>query len=237
MANDQRLIRIKSSLGENKFQLREMEVTEQLGQPFSIELTADSEDLDINYKDILGDHLSVELDIADSEHRYFDGIVASFAYVGLTEFHASYRITLRPWLWLLTRHIQCKIFQGKTVPDIIKDVFRAAKFDDFEDKLRRSDYVSLDYCVQYRESDFAFVSRLMEDEGMYYFFKHSASGHQLVVANTPQSHPELPGSSKIIYESVAGGQRDEDRIQTWEKFQEVRSGKCTLWDYCFEMPL
>ncbi len=236
MANDQRLIRIKSSLGENKFQLREMEVTEQLGQPFSIELTADSEDLDINYKDILGDHLSVELDIADSEHRYFDGIVASFAYVGLTEFHASYRITLRPWLWLLTRHIQCKIFQGKTVPDIIKDVFRAAKFDDFEDKLRRSDYVSLDYCVQYRESDFAFVGRLMEQEGIYYYFKHSDGLHKLVLCDDTASH----GKFADKYGDIQLGRSTQDAatgtVWDWALGQDLQSGQYTHTDYDFEKP-
>src|SRR5262249_28387940 len=84
--------------------------------------------------------------------------------------------------------------------------------------------------------DFEFVSRLMEEEGIFYFFTHSASGHQLVVANTAQSHPELPGTGTITYESVVGGRREEDRIQTWDKFQEVRSGKYTVWDYCFEMP-
>ena len=188
MADTQRRIRVQSSLGPNKFLLREMHATEALGQPFVIELIVDSDDLDIGYKSILGDHLSIELDLAETEHRYFDGIVTGFSYEGLTDFRAGYRITLRPWLWLLTRHVQCKIFQGKTVPDIIKDVFRAAKFDDFEDKLQRSDYVTLDYCVQYRESDFDFVNRLMEQEGIYYFFKHDKGVHKLILCDGTGAH-------------------------------------------------
>src|SRR5262249_45357893 len=93
-----------------------------------------------------------------------------------------------------------------------------------------------DYCVQYRESDFAFASRLMEEEGIYYFFKHRAGGHQLVVANTPQSHPDLPEPSKVLFEEMTGGNRPEDRVFAWEKVQELRSGKFKLWDHCFELP-
>ncbi len=82
-----------------------------------------------------------------------------------------------------------------------------------------------DFCVQYRETDFNFASRLMEEEGIFYFFKHNSDGHQMVVANTPQSHPDLPTQSKIIYEEVQDGNREEDRIYDWEKVQEWRSGK------------
>jgi type VI secretion system secreted protein VgrG len=76
----------------------------------------------------------------------------------------------------------------------------------------------------------------MEEEGIYYFFKHTANSHQMIVANTPQSHSDLPGKSKITYEDVEGGSRDEDRIYDWEKVQEWRSGKYTLWDHSFELP-
>src|SRR5262249_32078921 len=160
---------------------RDMNLMDPLGQPFVIELTADSDDKDIDYKKILGDHLTLEFDLSDSTDRYFDGIVTGFAYAGIQQDRAVYNITLRPWLWLLSRHAQCKIFQGKTVPDIIKETFRAANFDDFEDELKRADYATLDYCVQYRESDLAFVSRLMEQEGIYYYFKHTDGVHKLVL--------------------------------------------------------
>jgi type VI secretion system secreted protein VgrG len=93
-----------------------------------------------------------------------------------------------------------------------------------------------DYLVQYRESDFAFFSRLCEEEGLFYFFRHSADGAQLVVANTPQSHKDVADPSKIIFERVEGGSRADDRIFEWRKAQELRSGKVTLWDHCFELP-
>jgi type VI secretion system secreted protein VgrG len=236
MADEQRMIRIKSSLGPDKFLLREMELSESLGQLFSIELTADSDDYDINHKSILGDHLSIELDITESESRYFDGIVTGFAYIGLSEFRASYRITLRPWLWLLTRNVQCKIFQGKTVPDIIKEVFRAAGFDDFEDKLQRSDYVSFDYCVQYRESDFAFVSRLMEQEGIYYYFRHEEGVHKLVLCDGTAAHSRYADTYGDIKLARGAEDASEGSVWDWALGQELQSGQYTHTDYNLEKP-
>jgi type VI secretion system secreted protein VgrG len=235
MADTQQLIRVQSSLGPNKFSLREMHATEALGQPFSIELTVDSDDLDIAYKSILGDHLSIELDLAENEHRYFDGIVTGFAYVGLTDFRAGYRITLRPWLWLLTRHAQCKIFQGKTVPEIIKDVFRAANFDDFEDKLQRS-YVTLEYCVQYRESDFDFVSRLMEQEGIYYFFKHEKGTHKLILCDGTSAHGKYADKYSDIRLARSADDADTGTVWDWTLGQELQSGQYTHTDYNLEKP-
>ena len=97
-------------------------------------------------------------------------------------------------------------------------------------------YYPRDYCVQYRESDFAFASRLMEEEGIYYFFKHTADDHQMIVTDMPTIHPDLPTQKTVIYEELIGGVRDEMRITEWQKTQELRSGKYTLWDHCFELP-
>jgi type VI secretion system secreted protein VgrG len=119
-----------------------------------------------------------------------------------------------------------------TVPDILKKVLDGL---DVAYEIQGS-FHPRDFCVQYRETDFNFASRLMEEEGIFFFFKHNSNGHQMVVANTPQSHPELPTQSKITYEDAGGGNREEDRIYDWEKAQEWRSGKYVLWDHCFELP-
>ena len=147
-------------------------------------------------------------------------------------------MTLRPWFWLLAHRADCRIFLDKNVKDIIEAVFKKAGFSNGTDfKFRTSsNYDKIDYCVQYRESDFQFASRLMEEEGIYYFFKHTEDGHKMVVADSPQSHPDMPEMSKIIYEEVTGGTRPEERITRWEKVQELRSGKYTVWDHCFELP-
>ncbi len=118
------------------------------------------------------------------------------------------------------------------MPDILKEVVTG--FDvawQIQGTFKPRDYV-----VQYRESDFAFASRLMEEEGIFYWFKHSASGHQMIVANTPQSHQDVQAPAKITFVDVGGAAETELRIRSWEKRQELTSGKSTLWDYCFEMP-
>ncbi len=236
MADQQQFIRVKSSLGDNKFVLRELHANEALGEPFVIELILESDDADIAYKDILGDHLSVELDISESEHRYFDGIVASFTYQGMKDARATYHATLHPWLWLLGRRFDCKIFQGKTVPTIIKEVFRSANFDDFEDKLQRSDYLTLEYCVQYRESDLAFVSRLMEQEGIYYYFKHDKGIHKMVLCDGATAHKKYDDKYGDI--KFARGEGDEDMGSVWEWSlgKNLQSGQYTHTDYDFEKP-
>ena len=93
-----------------------------------------------------------------------------------------------------------------------------------------------EYCTQYQERDFDFLSRLMEEEGIYYFFKFTRGAHKMVLANTPPSHPDIPGDSKVIYETTAGGLRDEERITRWQKEQIWGSGKYTTWDHHFQLP-
>ncbi len=90
--------------------------------------------------------------------------------------------------------------------------------------------------MQYRETDFNFGARLMEEEGIYYFFKHSDGSHQMIVSDNALEHPKLPGENKFIYEELEGGTRDDNRIWAWKKEQEMRPGKYLLWDHCFELP-
>ncbi len=236
MAVEQRLVRVKSSLGPGKFVMRILTVTETLGQPYTIELTLDSDEQDISFKKILGEHLTVELDISDSAKRYYDGIVTRFSYIGLRDFKYRYEVTLHPWLWVLKKHIQIKIFQQKDVPTIIKEVFRAANFDDFDDKLQRSDYLTLDYCVQYRESDFDFVSRLMEQEGIYYYFAHTDGKHTLVLCDGTGSHEKFQGSYGDIQLMRADDGSSTGTAWDWALTHELQSGQYTLTDYDLEKP-
>src|SRR5207302_3573878 len=131
-----------------------------------------------------------------------------------------YRMEVVPALWLLTRRVQSRIFQQMSVPDILKKVLAGLDVT-FE---LQGTFFPRDYCVQYRESDFAFASRLMEEEGIYYYFTHGNGSHQMVVADTPQGHADVPGAKTVIFEELVGGTRAEDRVFSWEKTQEVRSG-------------
>src|SRR5260370_19330466 len=119
-----------------------------------------------------------------------------------------------PWLWFLTRTADSRIFQNKTVPDIIEKIFSDLKFKDFELHLY-GDFTPRDYCVQYRETDFNFVSRLMEEEGIYYYFNHQSAKHVLILANDAAAHEACPGQKTARYDLPAGATTDDDLVTEW----------------------
>ena len=154
-----REIEIATPLGDDVLLFQHMTATEQLGRLFEYQLDVVSTDANIKLEDLLGQNVTVQLKLANNDSRFFNGYVSRFCFVGLEKNYCSYQITLRPWLWFLTRTANCRIFQNQKAPDIIKQIFRDQGFSDFEDKLNAS-YRTWEYCVQYRETDFNFVSRL-----------------------------------------------------------------------------
>ena len=155
-----------------------------------------------------------------------------FAQGGRNDVFTEYEAELVPDVWRLTRKAQSRIFQRMTVPEILKKVFTGYTVDwPLNEK-----YEPRDYCVQYRETDFNFGARLMEEEGIYFFFEHSDGDHKMIASDSAHGPSDLPGENKFIYEEVEGGMRDENRIWAWKKEQEIRSGKYLLWDHCFELP-
>ena len=228
-----RPMEVTTPLGEDKLLLLAFTGQESVSRLFNfqLDLTAENE-VDVAFDKLLGQKITTRLDLVDGEKRYFSGICNRISQGERDEIFTRYRMEVVPQFWLLTKRAQSRIFQQMTVPDILKKILNGL---DVIYEIQGS-FHPRDFCVQYRETDFNFASRLMEEEGIFYFFKHESKGHQMVVANTPQSHPDLPGQSKIIYEDVEGGDREEDRIYDWEKVQDLRSGKYTLWDHCFELP-
>ena len=162
LTQENRRLAISSPLGEDVLLFRRMTVSEHLGQLFSCDLEILSEDHDIRLDDLVGQNLSVRYEMPESGRmRYFNGFVSQFRYAGVTGNLALYQAQLRPWLWFLTRTTDSRIFQEKTVPDIIKEIFRDYGFTDFDDRLSET-YRTWEYCVQHRETDCNFVCRLME---------------------------------------------------------------------------
>ena len=230
---DGRPLAVHTPLGKDKLFLIGINGQEGISQLFSFQLDVLAENkTDVPFEKLLGQNVTVELELANGEKRFFNGICSRVAEGEQDEFFTEYSLEIVPQFWLLTRRAQSRIFQHVSVPDILKKVFEGLEVA-FE---LQGTFQPRDYCVQYRETDYNFASRLMEEEGIYHFFKHSSGKHQMVVANTPESHSALPSNSKIIFEKLEGGRRDEDRIYTWNKAQELRSGKYTLWDHCFELP-
>ncbi len=230
---------VSTPLGTDVLLLQQVSGTEAISRlfRFQLEFLAESS-TDIAFDQILGQSVTVTLQMPDGSSRYINGIVSKFGQgeqvsspMG-SAFFTRYQAEIVPQLWLLTRKAQSRIFQQVAVPDILKQVLTGLSVD----YQLQGTYKPRDYCVQYRETDFNFASRLMEEEGIYYFFTHADGSHKMVVADTPMSHPDVPGATTAIYEVIEGGLRKEDRVNSWAKSQEVRSGKYTLWDQCFELP-
>ncbi|WLH79275.1 type VI secretion system tip protein VgrG [Pseudomonas sp. FP2335] len=230
-----RLAKITSPLGPDVLLLNGMGGGEELGRLFNYELQLTSLDANIDLNQLLGKPMSVGVQLADGGERHFHGIVARCSQdIDQGQF-ASYQVVLRPWFWLLTRTSDCRIFQNLSIPQIIKQVFRDLGFSDFEDALSRP-YREWEYCVQYRETSFDFVSRLMEQEGIYYFFRHEQDRHVLVLADAYGAHTTVPGYASIPYYPKDEQQRERDHMYNWHLAQEVQPGSLELNDYDFQRP-
>jgi len=222
---------VTTPLGQDVLLLTSFRGHEGISQLFSFQLDLLAERAsEVHFEKIIGESVTVELRLANGDKRHFNGLVKRFSQGVRDETFVKFRAEVVPKLWLLTKKVRCRIFQQLPVPDILRTVFTGL---DVSYQISGT-YYPRDYCVQYRESDFDFASRLMEEEGIYYFFKHADGSHQMIV--TDIKNPTVEGQSSVIYEELFGGGREDMRITDWEKTQELRSGEYTLWDHCFEMP-
>jgi type VI secretion system secreted protein VgrG len=229
-----RFIGIETPLGKDALGLVGFTGYEELGRLFRFEADLVSDNFRINFDDIIGQKVSIWLETGKGQ-RYFHGYVSHFTQQTSHRNYATYNATIVPWLWLLTRRADCCIFQNKTVPQILQDVFKRCGVAEFELRLT-GNYAPREYCVQYRETDFNFVSRLMEHEGIYYFFKHENAKHTMVLADSPSAHAENPGYEKVLYRAGSTGMTDSEYITNWTASEELQPGLYTHTDYNFETP-
>src|SRR5262245_46804905 len=168
---------------------------------------------DVSFERLLGQKVIVRLGLPNDEHRYFGGICSRVSEGHRDATFTSYRMDLVPQAWLLKLKLQNRIFQQATVPEILKQVLEGLDVD----YQIRAAFQPRDYCVQYGETDFDFASRLMEEEGIYYFFRHTADGDRLVIADTPQAHPDLADPAPVVFGTSETGRRQAGRISRWRK--------------------
>lgn len=208
--------------------------SEAISQPFRFTLDAKTvRGTDVPFDKLIGQELSMALELPSKKYRYFSGICVRAVQGESNVTFTDYQFDIVPQFWLLTKKSQSKIFQGMTVPDILKEVLKGLRVE----YQIQGQFEKRDYCVQYRETDFNFASRLMEEEGIYYFFKHEAGAHTMVLSNMPNGHPAVPGQTSILYKNVnQEAAQKEDHIYDLSKIQEQSSGKFLLWDHTFEMP-
>ena len=235
-----RIFAVNTPLGEDVLVFYRMVGTEQLGRLFEYELELLSERTDIELASVLGKNMTVRMQLPEARgagSRYFNGFVTRFSYLGMRGMrYGAYRATLSPWLWFLTRTADCRIFQEKTVPQIIEEVFQKHGFTDFKKSLS-GQYRTWEYCVQYRETDFNFVSRLMEQEGIYYYFKHENGKHILVLADDASAHSAYPNYDEVPYYPPDAMQwKERDHLFEWIVEKQVQAGEYALNDFDFTAP-
>jgi type VI secretion system secreted protein VgrG len=231
-----RNVAVNTALGEDEVLIKSVSISEQIGRIFQMEVELLSKNANIDFDSIVGTNSTIRLELnGDEGTRYFNGFVSRFVLTQVEQSYTHYHMTLVPWLWFLTRTSDCRIFQKKTVPEIIKAVFSAHGMDDFREALT-GQYDPWEYCVQYRETDFNFVSRLMEHEGIYYFFEHENGKHTLVLADSPTAHKPKAGSEEIIFRPNPDGTKNDDYIDNFVLEHEIQPGSFVLNDFNFEKP-
>lgn len=227
---------LKTPLGEDVVVLNRLEAREGISELFEFTITALSNQDAIDFDAAIGRNCSVKVRSFEDVVRYFNGVLADTEWTGVQDGLFCYRLVLRPWLWILTHTSDCRIFHKMSVTDIIKDVFSKAGFSDFEFKTTRS-YDPIEYCVQYRETSFAFVSRLMEEFGIYYFFEHTEDQHKMILADSQSAHQPIASGGKLPFIALSGSYvREDEHLQTLTSARRFRSGKFTVNDYDFEKP-
>src|SRR5215469_18625668 len=189
-----RRIALSTPLGDDVLLLRGFTGMEGISQLFRFDLDFFSENDSISFKDLVGKNITLRIFDREGKQRYWNGFVSRFSQGPRDRRFTSYHAEMVPWLWFLSRTADCRIFQNKKVPDIIQKIFEDLGFKDFQFRLYGS-FTPRDYCVQYRETDFNFVSRLMEEEGICYYFKHEQGKHVLVLTNDPAGHDECPNQN------------------------------------------
>ena len=211
-----------------------MEGRDEISTPFAYSLLISTKDMEVAPLDVLG--TPAVITVNGDTPRHFHGHVADFALEDIRDDLTFYRMTLRPWLWFLSLDSDNRIFQEKSVPDIIEEVFGAWPEAKFKLNLRGK-YEPREYCVQYGESDLNFVQRLMEDEGIFYYFDHAEDGHTLMIIDTNEAIEPAVDSEKLPYEPDSRVSfRDGDFITQWVPKAQARSGKYAQTDYDFEKP-
>jgi type VI secretion system secreted protein VgrG len=230
-----RPFQVNTALGPDQLLLAGFSGEEWVSRPFVYKLDLLSESSAVAADSVLRKPAAIAITLADGSLHTIHGVVTRFVQLDRKEGLTSYRAEVRPWLWFLSLGTDCHIHQNLSVPEIVEKVFKDAGYTDFKFRLSKS-YPKRDYCVQYRETNLAFVSRLMEDEGIFYFFEFTDDKHVLIVGDTPSAVKPNPGQPKARMAAMAERWQEEDVVTGWEREQSVHSGKVTLRDYNFQQP-
>lgn len=235
---DMRLGRLTTALGPDVLVLLRFDGQDCVNDLFSYRVEALSTEPNIDFNSIIGTHASVEIESQNDGPRLYDGYVSEATWAGVGENGNKYALTLRPWFWLAGRRRNQRIFHNKTVVQILEELlstYSGCGNPHLDVKLSKT-YRELEYTVQYRESDLNFACRLMERFGISYFFRHEAGSHTLVLTDTIEAHPQVPGGSRE-YKPVEGArQANKEHFWEWHPESRLTTGAMRLIDYNFKTP-
>jgi type VI secretion system secreted protein VgrG len=232
----ERHLALHCTLGPDALLIRHFSGLERLGACFEYVLHLYSEKSDVDAKSLLGQHASVRMRCGKQPERYFDGVVCEFGPTRFAGRYFGYRMVLRPWFWLLSRNRDSRIFQRMSTLDIARDVFSRWGFSDFESRVTGS-FPTREYCVQYRESDLGLISRLLEEDGIYYYFKHELGRHVLVLADSSSAHESVSQFETLRLRKIIQDHPETSAgIHWWITNAKIRPGKVELRDYDFQKP-
>jgi type VI secretion system secreted protein VgrG len=220
--------------GEKLF-ISEIVGEEQISELFQYRLEIQSSNNKIDFAKIIGNNMAVSIAQANGKIKYINGVVTRFQQGNNDGNYSTYFAEIRPWLWQLSLTTDSRIFQNQTALEIIEAVFSDFGFSDFDDRTKGS-LTAREYCVQYQETALDFVTRLMEDEGIWYFFEHTEKKHTLVLATDAKTHKDCPGFKGARYVEDETVSKDENLVESVTLEEQLVPNQYAAEDYHFETP-
>ncbi|GAB6847039.1 type VI secretion system Vgr family protein [Paraburkholderia kururiensis] len=236
-----RLFTIQTPLkGRSELVLVDFHCNESLSDLFHIDVQLASQDRSIELKKMIGQPVTITLQVTDaiasSDARYFHGYVVSFSHLdtdgGFTRYHA----TIKPWIWMLSRHQDIRIFQEQTTQDVLSTVFREyGSLASFEFRLSKPTQ-NRSYCTQYREPDLEFAQRLMEEDGLFYYFEHAKDGHKLIVTDNSIAARPIDGASPVLQYSKGEPLDELSVVKSFTARRQLETDKVGLKTFDYKAP-
>ena len=240
VTQDGRILKISTPFEDNYLLIQSINLIEEISRlPFAECVVLHDEGKEgleptvLDVQKILGQPVAVEFTTQDGATRFYQGIVNSCTQLDRDRRFTHYKLTVVPEFWLLTQNQRSRTFQDVTVPQILKEVFGELPF---EANLGTVKWKPRNYLVQYRESDFDFASRLMEEEGIFYYFTHTADAHKMLICVDTQSHEKCVPNFEIPYELKVEGEGHKSFIDNFAVNYRLQTGKVTLRDHTHEKP-
>ncbi len=227
--------RFTFAVGGKELMVTDFMLREYISAPFETTINLASED-EINFDDVIGKPALLTLESGDAD-RYVHGVVEFFMQNGMEGRFYLYQARIVPQIKLLSLEQDCRIFQEKSVPDIVQEVLSESGItSDLLDIRLQGNYPARAYCVQYRETDLNFITRLLEEEGIFYFFEHSDEKHLVVLGDGTVNYQPIAGEANVIFNPGGGMVAEEEAVTDFHLFKQIRTGKYTVKDYHFINP-